>query len=99
MGKAITLRGSVDSETGETLTILDGQGLQLLVLQCLSGEGPNTVFDGLLIQNGAGMYNYNSSPTLTNCTFTNNSADGRRRDVQLQQLPHPHQLHVHGQLR
>ena len=44
------------------------------------------------------MYNYSSSPTLTDCTFTSNSADLRRRDVQRLQQPDPDQLHVHEQL-
>ena len=78
VGKAITLRGSVDSETGETLTILDGQGATR-VLQCLSGEGPDTVFENLVFKSGVqkqggGMYCDGSSPTITNCTFTNNFA-------------------------
>ena len=53
---------------------------------------PNTVFDGFTVTGGnanegeywpdpgsigGGMYNYESSPTVTNCTFINNSAVGR----------------------
>ena len=54
-----------------------------------SGTDPNTVLDGLTITggnadgpwqdrqgSGSGMYNNNGSPTLTNCTFSGNSADG-----------------------
>ena len=85
-GKAVTIHGTVDPETGEPLTLLDGQGSHR-VLQCLSGEGPDTVFEDLVIRggnatgsfpdnSGGGMYNSNnSSPTLINCTFTNNSAE------------------------
>ena len=51
MGKAFTLQGEIDPDTGIPTSILDGQGLHR-VLQCVSGEGPDTVFEGLLIQNG-----------------------------------------------
>ena len=79
MGKAIALRGSVDFETGEPLTILDGQNARR-VLHCLGGEGPDTIIEDLVIRNGylssdgGGMYVLGSSPTINNCTFTNNSA-------------------------
>ena len=42
--------------------------------------------------------NWSSSPTLTNCTFTSNSADyGGGMYNELQQ-PDPDRLHVHEQL-
>ena len=75
-GKPIILRGSVD-EGGAPATIIDGQYL-IRVLQCTSGEGANTIFENLVItggntgDNGGGMYNDASSPTLNNCTFTGN---------------------------
>ena len=78
-GKAITLRGAVD-KSGTAATILDGGGSHRVVY-CHSSEGAATVFENLVIQNGysstdgGGMWNVSSSPTLTNCTFTNNSAD------------------------
>ena len=75
-GKPIILRGAVDEE-GAPATIIDGQYL-IRVLQCTSGEGANTIFENLVItggntgDNGGGMYNDASSPTLINCTFTGN---------------------------
>jgi predicted outer membrane repeat protein len=84
-GKAITLRGVLD-KAGEPASVLDGSGTHR-VLICENGEGSGTVFDNLVIQNGlasggfpdnagGGMYNAsNISPTLTNCTFTGNSAE------------------------
>ena len=88
LGKAITLRGVLD-KTGGPLSVLDGAGSHR-VLICESGETTATVFESLVIQNGygqpeevygqyeigGGMFNYASSPTLTNCTFTINSAFG-----------------------
>ena len=84
MGKALTLQGAIDPDTGIPTSILDGQGLYR-VLQCVSGEGPDTVFEDLVIRGGyaiggfpnnigGGMYIDGSSPTLTHCTFTQNSA-------------------------
>ena len=75
-GKPVTIRGTTD-ESGALITILDGGGSR--VLQCASGEGANTVFENLVVQNGSdtfggGMYNDGSSPTLRNCTFTGNTA-------------------------
>jgi hypothetical protein len=50
-----------------------------------SGTDLNTILDGFTIsggnakennkKQGGGMYNYSGSPTVSNCTFTNNSAD------------------------
>ena len=79
-GKAVTIRGSVDPVTYKLLTALDGQGMQR-VLTCINEEGPDTVFEYLVIQNGyvpgngGGMYS-TGSPTLTACRFLNNSAEG-----------------------
>ena len=88
-GKAITLRGVLD-KAGEPASVLDGGGMHR-VLICQSGETGATIFENLVIQNGygqledffgeqrevgGGMYNAsNSSPTLTDCTFTSNSAN------------------------
>ena len=83
LGKAITIIGTADGD-GLPISILDGgnpeggtSGIRVLI--CQSGESGTTVFQDLVIQNGystngGGMYNYQSSPTLTGCTFTNNSA-------------------------
>ncbi|MAB71003.1 MAG: hypothetical protein CMJ54_00670, partial [Planctomycetaceae bacterium] len=83
-GKEVTILGTVDGN-GDPTSILDGGGA-FRVLICQSGETSTTIFENLMIQNGlasgtfpgnsgGGMYNYSSSPTLTNCTFTSNSAD------------------------
>ena len=83
-GKAVTILGTVDGN-GDPTSILDGGNLEggsngVRVLICQSGETSTTVFQNLVIQNGyagdgGGMVNDNgSNPTLTNCTFTGNSA-------------------------
>ena len=78
-GKAITLRG-VLNKAGEPASVLFGAS-DHRVLICQSGEASATSFENLVIRNGSadlggGMYTEFSSPTLTNCTFTNNSAAG-----------------------
>ena len=79
LGKAIMLRG-VQNKAGEPASVLDGAGTHRVLIS-ESGEGPETVFENLVIQNGqsatgGGMYNINSSsPTLTGCTFRDNSAE------------------------
>ncbi|MDE0889701.1 MAG: right-handed parallel beta-helix repeat-containing protein [Phycisphaerales bacterium] len=82
LGKAITLRG-VSNRGGYPASVLDGADAHR-VLICQSGEDAATVFDNLVIQNGygaidaggagGGLYNHHSSPTVTNCEFTNNTA-------------------------
>ncbi|NCF40567.1 MAG: hypothetical protein GWP75_10670 [Planctomycetia bacterium] len=88
-GKAVTILGTVDGD-GDPTSILDGgnpvdgtSGVRVLI--CQSGETSATVFENLVIQNGydsatssggAGMWNDSSSPTVTNCTFTDNTASG-----------------------
>ncbi len=47
LGKAITLRSS----DGADVTIIDGTG-NFHVVQCVSGEGPDTVLDGFVITGG-----------------------------------------------
>jgi parallel beta-helix repeat protein len=78
LGKAVVLRGAIDEATGEALTIFDGQTAGRVV-QCVNEEGPGTVFENLVFKSGVqkqggGMYCDGSSPTITNCTFTNNFA-------------------------
>ena len=77
LGKAVALRGSVDPGTGALQTILDGQGATR-VLQCLGGEGADTVIEDLVVRNGrmgsssdagGGLLVEDSSPTIRNCTF------------------------------
>lgn len=82
-GKAVTLR-SASGDPNDT--ILDGQGSVYHVVQCISGEGAASVLTGFTItggnangsypdDQGGGMYNYNSSPTVTNCIFSGNLAN------------------------
>ncbi|MHC4280557.1 MAG: right-handed parallel beta-helix repeat-containing protein [Planctomycetota bacterium] len=85
LGKPIKLY----STSGPELTIIDANGIadSNHVVQCVNGEDANTILDGFTITGGnangasypdnigGGMFNYSSSPTVTNCTFTGNSAD------------------------
>jgi len=80
-GKAVWLYSSV----GPEVTNINGTG-HYHVVQCISGENANTILEGFTITGGnangtgdpnnlgGGMYNRSSSPKLTNCTFSNNSA-------------------------
>ena len=81
-GKAITVRSTDPNDAGVVLnTIINGGGSGSVVT-CDSGEGPGTVLSGFVITNGnnpgnqqgGGMLNSNSSPTVTNCTFSGNAA-------------------------
>ncbi len=81
IGKAIWLHSS----DGADVTTIDGTG-NFHVVQCVSGEGPDTVLDGFTVTGGdadgtcpdncrgGGMFNDGSSPTVTNCTFKGNTA-------------------------
>ena len=90
-GKAVTILGVGLLDV--PLTILDGGGLDgggsHRVLECVNGEGEDTVFQHLLIRNGhststiwdqyhggGGMINMGSSPTLRFCRFEGNRASG-----------------------
>ena len=80
-GKAIRLYSS----GGPDVTTIDGTGAYHVV-QCISGENANTILEGFTItggnanglagedRHGGGMYNYLSSPMVTNCTFNGNTA-------------------------
>ena len=79
-GKAVWLYSS----GGPEVTTIDGTG-NYHVVQCVSLEDANTILDGFTITGGnatggwpdyygGGMYNQQSSPTVTNCIFTGNSA-------------------------
>ena len=81
LGKAITLQ----SEEGADQTIIDGDQSGSAV-QFNSGETVDTIIDGFTIRNGSGTYSDSkyygggilctaSSPTITNCTISQNSAD------------------------
>ena len=76
LGKGIT----VTSEHGAASTTIDGSTFQGSIVTCQSGEGPDSILDGFTIANGtamkgAGMFNYQSSPTVTHCTFNQNTAE------------------------
>ena len=73
LGKAITVRSS----NGPQVTIIDAQQTGTVVT-CNNGEGPDTVLDGFTVTGGepSGMRNVISSPTVTNCTFSGNTAFG-----------------------
>ncbi|MHC4696395.1 MAG: hypothetical protein ACYTFA_06610 [Planctomycetota bacterium] len=80
LGKVITLR----STEGPDVTIIDGDA-DGSVITCTSGEGPNTVIEGFTVangraDNGGGMYNSGSSPTVINCIFSGNSPTGAHPD-------------------
>lgn len=78
LGKAITLR----SAGGPTVTVIDGSGANGSVVQCVSGEGPDTILQGFTITGGnanigGGMLNVGSSPTVIDSVFVANHADDR----------------------
>ncbi|MHC4707781.1 MAG: LamG-like jellyroll fold domain-containing protein, partial [Planctomycetota bacterium] len=85
-GKAITLHSTDPNDPNVVAaTIINGAG-HYHVVQCVSGEGPDTILDGFTITGGdangptginkcgGGMYCENSSPMVTNCIFRDNSA-------------------------
>jgi parallel beta-helix repeat protein len=74
-GKAVRLYSS----DGPEVTTIDATGLSYSVVRCFNGEDANTVLDGFTItggnaNNGGGMENYGTSPTVNNCTFRGNTA-------------------------
>ena len=77
-GKAVRLYSS----GGRAVTTIDATGLSSSVVRCIRGEDANTVLEGFTItggshSSGGGMYNINgSSPTVNNCTFSENTATG-----------------------
>ena len=85
-GKAITVRSTDPDDPVVVMhTIINGTGF-FHVVQCVSGEGPETVLSGFVITGGnantfpddargGGMFNdESSSPAVTNCSFSGNSA-------------------------
>ena len=83
LGKAITVRSTDPGDPAIVAeTVIDGFHLETSVITCDSGEGADTVLNGLTAirgnpANGGGMTNANgSSPTVLNCTFDNNEALG-----------------------
>ena len=75
-GKAILVEGETNSK-GELLVTVDGMQSGA-ILECNSGEGPDTVFRNLILTNGSSYYGGGmtlfdgSSPTVENCIFRNN---------------------------
>ena len=76
LGKAITVR----SENGAATTIIDGNASDNVV-NFINSEGADSVLDGFTIQNGLSNYGggiycqWYSSPTITNCIISNNTAN------------------------
>ena len=76
-GKTLTLLGVTD-QNGDAASILDGADTHR-ILECTSGEGSETTFANLVIRNGNADFGggmliaYDSSPTLDNCRFIENS--------------------------
>ncbi len=79
-GKAVWLHSSGGAE----VTTIDAQETGSVVT-CDTGEGPETVLKGFTITGGTGtesvgairgggMFNFESHPTVTNCTFVRNTA-------------------------
>ena len=93
LGKAITLQSSdpANPEVIES-TIISGR-MSGAVITCNSGETTDTVITGFIIifgsgaeivdghgniyYCGGGMYNEQSSPTISNCTFMENRVEGK----------------------
>jgi parallel beta-helix repeat protein len=77
LGKPITIRATGTPEE----TILDGESARLVV-KCTSGEGTDTIIEGFTITGGSsaydggGIYCSDSSPTITGCTISGNTATG-----------------------
>ncbi len=88
-GKAIIVRSTDPNDAVVVMhTIING-GDSGIVVTCTSGEGSNTVLSGFVITGGTGTFdaffgvvvgggmnnNFGSNPTVTNCTFSGNTAD------------------------
>lgn len=81
--KPITVRSTDPTDPVVVMnTIINGTGF-LHVVQCVNGEGPNSVLSGFVITGGnangmsiygGGMLNVASSPTVTYCSFIQNDA-------------------------
>ncbi|MEW5800720.1 MAG: right-handed parallel beta-helix repeat-containing protein [bacterium] len=80
-GKAITLTSTnPDDPNVVAATIIDGSNLEATVITFESGEGSDSILAGFTVQNGhagegGGISCVSSSPTITHCTITGNTAD------------------------
>ncbi len=81
-GKAITVRSGDPNDAAVVLsTIIESPfGSLFSVVRCQSGEGSDTVLSGFVVtggllfeDNGGGMRKIGSSPTVTNCSFIENT--------------------------
>ena len=77
MGKAVTIRGALDSEGGRATMLMGNETFG--IIECNSGEDESTEFRNLVIAHGSasrggGMNNYQSSPKVVNCAFAFNTA-------------------------
>ena len=70
MGKSIIVR----SVNGAASAIVDCQNQNTRGFYFRNGETQTSVLDGFTITNGSGIFCSNSSPTIVNCTITNNQA-------------------------
>lgn len=85
LGKSIVVR----SESGAEVTVIDGIGLDVSVITCVSGEGPDSRIIGFTVTRGVigtpvpgqpgfrlggGLFAKDSSPTIEACRFIGNRA-------------------------
>lgn len=69
LGKAITVRSS----SGMDATLIDGAMGAIDTVHCWNHEQSDTVLSGFTIKGGRGMFNIESSPTVADCMFVNNT--------------------------
>jgi parallel beta-helix repeat protein len=78
MKSGVMIQGAGAGDDPSIHSIIDGGGTGSVVTA--SGVGSEATLDGFTITNGGGtigggMHNESSSPTVSNCTFSGNSAD------------------------
>jgi Concanavalin A-like lectin/glucanases superfamily len=80
-GKQIVLRSENPTDPGTVVSTIINGGGGGRVITCDQGETVDTLISGFVITNGihesgGGMRIEHSNPTVTNCSFTGNSASG-----------------------
>jgi len=81
LGKSVSIR----SAEGSKVTIIDATGLGSSVVTCINGEDSSAVLEGFTITggtgtlfagdvSGGGMLNFDSTPTIVDCIFRDNTA-------------------------